>query len=384
MNEEAFSIPKELISKTLFFDYKTPITQVLSVLEGNKYPATVIMKENSYYGVVDARAIYRSQTGLTLNKNQNVGDFAIKVPRITSTSSIDDVIYYFYKAHTKALPYSEGKKIRGILDRLTLLKIMLSMKMLHDIKVSEAMTAPAVAIDAGTTLSEAKAAMRSNNINRFVVVQQNKFVGILTNYDILHKYTVPNERLPQMKTAIYSPSNVPVSSVMEPNPKTINGESSLADAARKLIESNISSLVVVREAKPAGMLTVTDIIESVVANRHIEQNNVFIAGFDSTTYEYGDEMREQLKAFMDKMEKLSNVKILYTTIRLKRVKVREYEIHARVALANRGIITVSTSGYLLDRTFEDLLALIRKEVMKVKERYLSVRKLTPKEEQAEE
>ncbi len=384
MDNEAFSVPVGLISKTVFFDYKTPITRVLSVLEGNKCAATVITKENAYYGIVDARAIYRSQTGLTINKNQSAGDFAIKVPRITSTSSIDDVIYYFYKAHTKALPYTEGKKIKGLLDRNTLLKIMLSLRMLQEIKVNDAMTAPAVAIDAGAKLSEAKAAMRGNNVNRFIVVQQKKFVGILTNYDILHKYTVPSERLPEMKTAIYSPSNVPVSSVMEGNPKTIGPDGNLAEAARKMIGSGISSLVVVKNSKPVGMLTFTDIIESVVANRHIEQNNVFISGFDADTYEYGDEMREQLKAFMAKMEKLSNIKILYTTIRLKKIKAREYEIKARVALANRGIITVSTTGFFLDRSFEELLELIRKNVMKIKERYLSVRKLTSKEEEAEE
>ena len=384
MDNEAFSVPVGLISKTVFFDYKTPITQVLSALESNKCAATVITKEKAYYGIVDARAIYRSQTGLTINKNQNAGDFAIKVPRITSTSSIDDVIYYFYKAHTKALPYTEGKKIKGLLDRKTLLKIMLSLRMLQEIKVNDAMTAPAVAIDAGTKLSEAKAAMRSNNVNRFIVVQQKKFVGILTNYDILHKYTVPSERLPEMKTAVYSPSNVPVSSVMEDNPKTIGPDGNLADAARKMIGSEISSLVVTKNSRPVGMLTFTDIIESVVANRHIEQNNVFISGFDANTYEYGDEMREQLKAFMAKMEKLSNIKILYTTIRLKKIKTREYEIKARVALANRGIITVSTTGFFLDRSFEELLELIRKNILKIKERYLSVRKLTSKEEEAEE
>ena len=84
------------------------------------------------------------------------------------------------------------------------------------------------------------------------------------------------------------------------------------------------------------------------------------------------------------MEKLSNFKILYATIRFKTVKQKEYEIHARVALGNRGIITVSTSGYLLDRTFENLLELIKKEIIKLKERYISVRKLTPKEGEAEE
>jgi predicted transcriptional regulator len=385
MTEEAFSVPKELISKAVFFDYKTPITKVLPVLESKKYAATIITKEDAYYGVVDAKSIYKTQTGMTLNKKQSIGDFAIKVPRITVTSSIDDVIYYFYKTRTRALPYVEGKTIKGVLDRFTLLKIMLSMKMLQEIKVSDAMTTPIVAISADSKLSEAKAAMRSNNVNRFIVMQDNKFVGLLTNYDILHKYTPNNsERLPEMKTEIYSPSNVPVSSVMEPDPKTVNSDSGLADAARKLIEANISSLIALRGRKPVGMLTVTDIIESVVAKRHIEQNNVFISGFDSTTYEYEDEMREQLKSFMDKMEKLSNVKILYATIRLKKIKVREYELHARVALANRGIITVSTSGFLLDRTFEQLLELIKNDVLKIKERYLSVRRLTSRGEEAEE
>ncbi len=373
---ETFGVPAGLLSKTEFLDYKTPITKVLPLLDG-RYPAVVITKNGEYFGVVDSRAVYRSSHVLRLDKDMYAGDFALRAPVLTPASSFEDAVNGFYSARTRALPYVNGKRIIGVLDRKSLLSAALSLKALDGTRVGEVMSTPVLAIDAATTLASANALMRENKVNRLIVLQGGSFAGLLTKYDILHRYTIPKERLPEMKAAVHSPAQVPVSSVMERSAKTIDEGESLAEATKLMVRSGISSLVAMSGKRPVGVLTVTDIIESLVVKGRREMANVFVSGLDNETMEYGGEMMQRAKEFVKKVGRLSGAEIGYMAITVKRIKTRSYELHARVGFASKGMITEHASGYLLDQTFEELLGLVRKAILKRKERFVSVRKLTP-------
>ena len=365
-------IPDDLISKTLTFDYKTRITKVISELKN--YPAVVVSKDGSYYGMIDSRAIYRTKQNMTLGKEENLGKFVMRVPRITNSTSVDDLVYYFYKSRTKALPYYNGKRISGVLERKTLLKMLLSLGALKEIKVREAMTTPILAIDTGANISQARSAMRNNKVNRLAVLDGEKLVGLVTNYDIVQRYTKVEDRLP-MNSKSYNPSNVSVSDVMERNPRLIDHERALSEAVRQLVENNISSILVVKGSKPVGMLTVMDVLESVIAKRRIEDRKVFISGLDAESYQYSDDIREELKSFIEHAERLSGIRIDYVTFRVKRVGNKSYEIQVRLSLGNKGIISLHTTTPSFSESFRDILDRLKERLMKEKERMLTVRKV---------
>jgi CBS domain-containing protein len=59
----------------------------------------------------------------------------------------------------------------------------------------EAMTSPAITIDAGRPLAEAAATMVSRAINRLPVTEKGRFVGIVTRADLLRAYLRSDEQL---------------------------------------------------------------------------------------------------------------------------------------------------------------------------------------------
>lgn len=59
----------------------------------------------------------------------------------------------------------------------------------------QAMTSPAVTIDAGRPLAEAAATMVSRRINRLPVTDRGRFVGIVTRADLLRAYLRSDEQL---------------------------------------------------------------------------------------------------------------------------------------------------------------------------------------------
>ena len=377
------NIPEGLISKSEVFDSKTPITKVIPAIK--EYEAVIIDKDGDYYGIIDSRAIYKSIQGLRSPKNQAASNFVVKVPRITDSTTIDDVIYYFYKARTRALPYVKNDKVRGVLKRGTLLKMMLSTSRLDGIKVADAMVSPLIGMSIDSTVGQARATMRGNKINRLAVLDGDKFVGIVTNYDLIDRYVKTDERLPAMKSTVYNPSIIKLESVVQKNPVSIDAEDSLDNATRVMVERGISSLIVTHRDKPVGVLTELDIVESAMARGTREESKIFISGLDAQTYEYEDEIREIVRGFLSKAQKMTHISIDYISIVVKHFRANSYELHARLALAGSGgIINAHVTGHLFDRTMRDLLEILENEVKRKKGQYLSMRKVLHNQHMEEE
>lgn len=371
--ERMLNVPKELISKTMNFDYKTPISKVSQYLK--RYPAVIITKNKEYHGVVDTRTIYRAKRGLKLSSKEKVEKFSVKVPRITNSTSIYDLVNYFYKSGVKALPYSNGARIMGVLKRKTFLKILLSLNILEDMKVNQAMSTPVLAIDENASIAQAKATMRDRHVNRLVVLRGSRFAGLITNHDIVEKYTKGSERAPELPTSLYKPANIPISSVMERNVRSIEFNRPVSDVVRDMIENRISSLVVMKKSNPIGMITITDVLESVLARQKVAASKVFMSGFDSNTYQYEDEAREELQLLVDNVEKLSGIDVDYITFKVKSTRSKLYEMQARLSLGKHGIITVHVNEYLFEDALNELVDKLKHMVLKEKETILTHKKV---------
>lgn len=363
--ERAQNIPKELISNTLVLDYKTPMSKAIPYL--SQYPAIVIHKNKIYYGVVDSRTVYRAEKSLKLSTNEKIEKFSVKAPQITDTTKIYDLIYYFYRSGVKALPYSNGRKIIGVLERRTFLKVLLSFNMFEKMKVNETMTTPVLAIDSRASIAQAKATMRERKVNRLVVIQNSKFAGLITNYDIANHFAQSAERRPRLKDEAYSPSNIPINSVMETNIDAIEYNRDVSEAVRDMIEKQISSLVVMKNKNPIGMITVTDVFESLLAKNKPVKDKVFISGFDESTYQYIDDAREALNSLVKSVEKLSGIEVDYVTFKVKRTRSRIYEMQIRLSLGRHGIVSMHNTKYLFDDALNDLIKKVKQKVIKEKE-----------------
>ena len=367
--EKLQNIPKELLTSTISLDYTTPMSSVIMHLK--KYPAVVLYKDKDYYGIVDSRSIYRARHGLKLQEGEKVERFATKVPQITNSTQVYELVNSFYKSGVKALPYSNGSKITGVLERRTLLKVLLSLNLVEGIQINQAMTTPVLAIDSRASISQAKAVMDAKRVNRLIVLQNGKFAGLITNYDISKQYARGEERLPEMKTKMYSPSNVAVSSVMERNARSIEFNRPLAEAIRDMIENRISSLIVLKKGNPIGIVTVTDVFESILARQNVEPAKVFMSGFDRNTYPYEEEAKQTLNSLVGSIERLSGMDVDYVTFKVKRSKSKLYEMQIRLSLGKHGIISMHTTKYMFDEALSELIKNLKHKVIKEKESILT-------------
>lgn len=367
-------LPKEFVSQTAFFDYKTPLTQVID--EMNRYGAVIVTKDKEYYGIADNRTMSRtgSERPTKFSKALSIGKFARKLPLLNKEMSIGSVIGYFHEFSSKALPFGEGGKVKGVVKRDIVLRSIISLHLLSKSKVSDAMSTPVMAIDSAANLSQAVSVMSQNRIRRLVVLDNGKLSGIITHGDVYSNFARIDERHPELTPEPRSLNDVLVRDVAKSNPFSIDYDSALEDAVRQLLGKGISSLVVTRNGKPVGLLSIRDVFELAAAMMEKVKRAVVITGIDESTIDYEQDMENEVNRMIEKIDKFARTEVSYAAIHVNKVKNKGYELKARLGFERKGVIFATATGYGLDSTLASLLESIMKQVKERKEIIVSGRK----------
>ena len=154
---------------------------------------------------------------------------------------------------------------------------------------------------------------------------------------------------------------------METNTKSIEYNRDLSDAVRDMIEKKISSLVVMKNKEPIGVITITDVFEQLLARNKTIKDRVFMSGFDDKTYQYIDDAREALNSLVNSVEKLSGIEVDYVTFKVKSTHSKLYEMQIRLSLGRHGIVSMHNTKYLFDDALSDLIKKVKHKVIKEKE-----------------
>lgn len=107
-------------------------------------------------------------------------------------------------------------------------------------------------VDKDDTLQYALKVMERYGTDRVLAFEKDRLVGILTKKDII-------VRLGTLRTRSITPSHLYVSSVMTSNPVTICPEDTLIEASKTMINRGISSLPVVDSGRVVGLITKREI-----------------------------------------------------------------------------------------------------------------------------
>lgn len=364
------SVPSEFVSATASYDYKEPISEALATIHRNG--AVIVTKDGEYYGIVDNRMVVRNR--MKISKSHAINKYAVKLPVLDSSTSIEKAIHQFYSSGAKALPYYEGKKVTGVVHRRTMLKAILSLHLLSKYKANEVMSTPVMAVDPDTSLSNARAIMKKNNINRLIVIADGKAKGILTYKNIMEQMGNSPDRMPERKGSVRQDARV--IEVAEDRVLSVRQDDSVEDAIREMVENKISSLLVTKGGAPIGVMTVRDIFEAVATNAAGADENIIISGLDDYTEEFKDEILTELEKLEDRINKFHKMNVANITLNVKRHRAKNYEMKLRVWLTKRGVISTASTGFELDTTLNDTISKVYNTIKEKKEIVYSERRNT--------
>ncbi|OYT42082.1 MAG: hypothetical protein B6U86_00960 [Candidatus Altiarchaeales archaeon ex4484_43] len=116
-------------------------------------------------------------------------------------------------------------------------------------RVKDLMTKEVLTADPEDTVVNAAERMLENRIHALLVAREDKPVGIISSYDLLLIMSISD----------YD-KNTKVRDVMVKNLVTVGPEDDIRSALEKMIEYNIRRLVVVKDGRLVGILSLIDLV----------------------------------------------------------------------------------------------------------------------------
>jgi acetoin utilization protein AcuB len=131
-------------------------------------------------------------------------------------------------------------------------------------QVAERMKKALVQVGPSNSVRTAWGLLREHRIRHLPVVDQEKLVGILTDRDVRLVFPSALTAGPSGQDPHDALEKVRVKDIMTKQVITVAPETSIADAARLILERRIGGLPVVQASRLVGIITKTDILAAYV------------------------------------------------------------------------------------------------------------------------
>ena len=252
-------VEEHMRREVYFVNAEDPLSKVVGIFRDTGLPIVIVLNNSkNYLGVVTDRIVLRSTLNIENVKAKNV---LVKVPILNTSDSVPKAARLMLENTVKGLPVSDqSKQICGI---ITVDDIGRAEEKLYPrLKIRDVMTRDPITITSDSTIGKALVLMRENGISRLPVIKNDKLVGLVTIRDIIDKVLQPRTRATRgevagekIRSLGYKVSDIMTKSVIQSSP-----EDDLSTAIKKMIENNVSCLIIVSHNRVSGILTWTDIL----------------------------------------------------------------------------------------------------------------------------
>jgi len=349
------------VKTALILDAGEPLSKAVSNLMDNG-TAVVITKENRYCGIVDDRNIRFDLVNANKTRCETV---VIKAPTLTKTANIMEQINAFLSGHFKALAVTnENGMPEGIITRVEVLKEMHASGLLPKIKVTEIMNSPVYTIDENETLGKAKGALKEHKAHRLIVTKRGNPVGMISTLDFTSFMVGPknNDRMPMAVREVQTIENKRLADVLRPNLTTVTEESTTEDVAKKMIDKTVSSVVVLSNGKPVGVISALDIFKRLQGMAE-EKTEVMISGLDEDHKMFYQNIKESFLGITNKFSKGMEVTKISVHIKEKK-SMFTMNVHVETDM---GTVSLSSEKHSIKELVNELCAELDKVLIKKKE-----------------
>ncbi|RYJ08591.1 CBS domain-containing protein [Halogeometricum borinquense] len=278
----------------------------------------VLVQDTQFEGVVTRRQLATSRHP----PDQKVGSLVWHVPRLAPDEDVRKVARLMIDSDSQLLPVFEGDDVVGVVSADDILEAV--QPFLDVATVGDVYTDELVSVESETTAGEAVTRFREHHITHLPVVEDDAAVGILSLYDMVD-LTVHSGTQSQGGDATGVDAfggggtagrthrggygaregelarlfDLPVRDVMVSPVRTIRPDETLETAVKAMFETDGSSLVVVEDDCPVGIVTKTDILDSLTwetgGNRAVQVYGTDLLG--DVSY---DDIVSMVEAFDDK------------------------------------------------------------------------------------
>jgi CBS domain-containing protein len=353
--------------KANVIDGDEPLSKALSMFLTSG-TAAVVTSKGKYYGIIDDRNIRQGIKDASKTKALHA---AVRAPSLEEGATLDEALRSFMAGHFKSLPVLKSGKIVGLMTRAEVMGQMITERVVPKTRVSALMASPLYTVDSEEELGVARTLMKKWDVHRIAVTKGTKVVGVVSTFDITSSLLKPSGRDRFMLiTEITNPDMKPVHDFMRERFIIANASDPLEDAVRKMAKENVSDVIVMEGASPAGILSAVDVMKFVISLIS-EGPVVYISGLGDEEMTYYGDIKESIKTVLRKFDKAFDMGDVQ--VHFKKGK-SIYSMNTHLDLGHRSLV-VNSEGYDLktavDTNVNEIKMLLskKKEYAKDKKKY---------------
>jgi CBS domain-containing protein/ribosome-associated translation inhibitor RaiA len=356
-----------LDKRLVLFSPEESVSKVLGELERTgRYEAAV--QADDKVGLITLRHL------LNVSQPENTKLLHLWKPltQVTPDSIVTGVAAELIRINESALPVVEGTKPVGIISQLDIIKAMADCPELRNIPAKDLAKTPVTSMDAKEAISKARSTMLDKGFSHIPVTREGKLVGIVTAQDLIEIFLKSQGRarkLGEKQSENTTKYKGELGEIMDEQPLTVGVDATAFDVARGLRDRRKSAcLLTDPQGVIQGIITPRELLSLIARRPLTTELPIQIVGLSKE--DFFD--RAEAEAKVDRVIKKGmrvHPNISEVSINIRKTNEggerNRYEMTARVISATDQI-NAHGEGYDMLQTFEDMLNILEKEMLKTK------------------
>ena len=294
------------IKQTLVLDGSDSLSKALTQLDES--PAVIVTKNGKYLGIIDHRCVSQS---IRDPHNMKCENAIVKPPVVAENATVQELMGAFLLGSFKALPVLDSEKNPlGITTRIEVLKDIVVEGIAPPMQVSDLMSSPAFTIDENESVASAKCALKDKNTHRLIVTRKGKFIGVISTYDITSwtgRTNLSGGRKDIQRSQSINVDELKISGFLRPDATLVKNDASLEEAMRRMIDKQVSTVIVVSDSKPLGVVSALDIFKK-IQEMSAEGLQIQVSGLKQEDSAYFERIYSKIGHVLERFGKTFNVR----------------------------------------------------------------------------
>ncbi len=361
---------KDIMSERLIICQRTErLSEVLGRMKKMDIHELPVVEGGKLLGMVSYDMFIKRKS---LPLTTTVENLMVTPPKVDVNDSITRVAEVMLVNNFRAVPVTSAGEIAGIVAREDIVHSLRGFSQLDQIDVRDVMSPKPITIKEIDDVELGRSIMRDLDVRSIPVIdKEGRLSGVIGVKDLMAYYS--RER-GQKRSAKGSPGDavglaISVGSLMNTPAIHTDMDSHMADVIGLMSDHHISSVVVVENMEPMGIVTHMDVLELVASYQERRQVYIQITGLEEHDPDVYDEMYTIIERRMQKITpiEMPQLLMLHFTEHHHPKEARNYSIRARLS-TNTGLFFSDTFDYDKFRALDNVLDHLERQIIKEKEK----------------
>jgi len=326
----AMALVSDILTKNyLKLSSTDSLSTAIAKMKKKKERIALVFERNKLKGIFDERSLITSKIDPIKSK---VGKFTKKPPTISLDQTLIDAAELMYHSYPCVLVVKKSGAIKGIVRAKDIISQIKNISELARRKVAEVMTTDVITFNYESRLGDVLNKLREKGIGRAPIVdKKGNLISIFTVADIIEKVLIrPKRKIKGYRDAKakikgskgWTPKDIflldanvgdeATHSVVSVTPKT-----RLDVAVNKMLENNISDVVVTENKKPVGIITTRDLLKLFLELKTPEYWPIQFYGLNHVKPFQEHLVRQKVQELFEKIRRAYFKNVIYFMVHIK-------------------------------------------------------------------